>query len=157
MIKGLDLIITILASYLLIKGIWKGFVKEISGILAVISGVIASFMCHHHAQSFLAPYVGEKYVSLVAYAGVFILVYAAIMLLGNVIDKVLKSIMLGGFNRILGGLFGLIKALLWCAIITYGYTTAQTGLGFEHPQLVLDSAVYPFLVDFVAVLEKLLA
>jgi membrane protein required for colicin V production len=157
MIKGLDLIITILASYLLIKGIWKGFVKEISGILAVVSGVIASFMCHSFAQSLLSSYVGEKYVSVVAYAGVFILAYAAIMFLGNVIDKILKSIMLGGFNRILGGLFGLIKALLWCAILTYGYTTAQAGLGFEHPQLVLDSVVYPFLIDFVVVLERLLA
>jgi uncharacterized membrane protein required for colicin V production len=65
--------------------------------------------------------------------------------------------MLGGFNRILGGLFGLIKAILWCSIIAYGYTTAQSGLGFDHPQLVVDSLAFPFIIDFVEMLKSLLA
>jgi len=157
MIKGLDLVITLFSSYLLVKGIWKGFVKEVSGILAVVCGIIVSFMCHSVVEAVLAPYIGEKYVSIVAYASAFIFVYIGITVVGSLIDKILKSIMLGGFNRILGGLFGLIKALLWCSIITYGYTTAQSGLGFDHPQLVVDSLAFPFIIDFVEMLKSLLA
>jgi len=153
MVKGLDLVLTVFAAFLLVKGIWKGFVKEISGILAVVGGVIASFLLHGAAEGFLGAYIGPKYLAFVSYAILFIAVYLGIMLLGNLIDRVVKSVMLGGFNRILGGFFGLLKALLWTSLCVYAYSTLQEGIGFEHPALVADSAFYPFLLDFVALLE----
>ncbi|MEL0026792.1 MAG: CvpA family protein [Schleiferiaceae bacterium] len=153
MVKGLDLVLTVFAAFLLVKGIWKGFVKEISGILAVVGGVIASFLLHGAAEEFLGAYIGPKYLAFVSYAILFIAVYLGIMLLGNLIDRVVKSVMLGGFNRILGGFFGLLKALLWTSLCVYAYSTLQEGVGFEHPSLVSDSIFYPFLLDFVALLE----
>jgi len=153
MVKGLDLVLTVFAAFLLVKGIWKGFVKEISGILAVVGGVIASFLLHGAAEEFLGAYIGQKYLGFVSYAILFIAVYLGIMLLGNLIDRVVKSVMLGGFNRILGGFFGLLKALLWTSLCVYAYSTLQEGVGFEHPSLVSDSIFYPFLLDFVALLE----
>ncbi len=153
MVKGLDLVLTVFAAFLLVKGIWKGFVKEISGILAVVGGVIASFLFHGAAEEFLGAYIGPKYLAFVSYAILFIAVYLGIMLLGNLIDRVVKSVMLGGFNRILGGFFGLLKALLWTSLCVYAYNALQEGVGFEHPSLVSDSIFYPFLLDFVALLE----
>lgn len=153
MVKGLDLVLTVFAAFLLVKGIWKGFVKEISGILAVVGGVIASFLFHGAAEEFLGAYIGPKYLGFVSYAILFVAVYLGIMLLGNFIDRVVKSVMLGGFNRILGGFFGLLKALLWASLGVYAYSTLQEGVGFEHPAPVADSIFYPFLLDFVAMLE----
>tara|TARA_B100002019_G_C21222560_1_gene575558 strand:+ start:849 stop:1319 length:471 start_codon:yes stop_codon:yes gene_type:complete len=153
MVKGLDLVLTVFMAFLLVKGIWKGFVKEISGILAVVGGVITSFMLHSAAEEFLSPYVGPKYLGFVAYLILFIAAYLGIMLLGSFIDRVVKSVMLGGFNRILGGLFGLLKALLWTSLCVYAYSSLQEGVGFNHPGLVANSIFYPFLLDFVALLE----
>ena len=153
MVKGLDLVLTVFVAFLLVKGIWKGFVKEISGILAVVGGVITSFMLHSAAEEFLSPYVGSKYLGFVAYSILFIAAYLGIMLLGSFIDRVVKSVMLGSFNRILGGLFGLLKALLWTSLCVYAYSSLQEGVGFDHPGLVANSIFYPFLLDFVALLE----
>ena len=153
MVKGLDLVLTVFVAFLLVKGIWKGFVKEISGILAVVGGVITSFMLHSAAEEFLSPYVGPKYLGSVAYSILFIAAYLGIMLLGSFIDRVVKSVMLGSFNRILGGLFGLLKALLWASLCVYAYSSLQEGVGFDHPGLVANSIFYPFLLDFVALLE----
>ena len=153
MVKGLDLVLTVFAAFLLVKGIWKGFVKEISGILAVVGGVITSFMLHSAAEEFLSPYVGPKYLGFVAYSILFIAAYLGIMLLGSFIDRVVKSVMLGSFNRILGGLFGLLKALLWTSLCVYAYSSLQEGVGFDHPGLVANSIFYPFLLDFVVLLE----
>lgn len=153
MVKGLDLVLTVFVAFLLVKGIWKGFVKEISGILAVVGGVITSFMLHSAAEEFLSPYVGPKYLGFVAYSILFIAAYLGIMLLGSFIDRVVKSVMLGSFNRILGGLFGLLKALLWTSLSVYAYSSLQEGVGFDHPGLVANSIFYPFLLDFVALLE----
>ena len=154
MVKGLDLVLTVFVAFLLVKGIWKGFVKEISGILAVVGGVITSFMLHSAAEEFLSPYVGPKYLGFVAYSILFIAAYLGIMLLGSFIDRVVKSVMLGSFNRILGGLFGLLKALLWASLCVYAYSSLQEGVGFDHPGLVANSIFYPFLLDFVALLEQ---
>ncbi len=154
MVKGLDLVLTVFVAFLLVKGIWKGFVKEISGILAVVGGVITSFMLHSAAEEFLSPYVGPKYLGFVAYSILFIAAYLGIMLLGSFIDRVVKSVMLGSFNRILGGLFGLLKALLWTSLCVYAYSSLQEGVGFDHPGLVANSIFYPFLLDFVALLEQ---
>ena len=153
MTKGLDLVLTVFAAFLLVKGIWKGFIKEISSILAVAGGVIASFVLHGSTEGFLSAYIGPKYLGFMSYAILFISFYLGIMLLGNLIDRVVKSVMLGGFNRFFGGVFGLLKALLWASLCVYAYSTLQEGLGFEHPSLVADSMFYPFLLDFVALLE----
>ena len=153
MVKGLDLVLTVFVAFLLVKGIWKGFVKEISGILAVVGGVVTSFMLHSAAEEFLSPYVGPKYLGFVAYSILFIAAYLGIMLLGSFIDRVVKSVMLGSFNRILGGVFGLLKALLWTSLCVYAYSSLQEGVGFDHPGLVANSIFYPFLLDFVLLLE----
>lgn len=153
MVKGLDLVLTVFVAFLLVKGIWKGFVKEISGILAVVGGVITSFMFHSAAEEFLSPYFGPKYLGFVAYSILFIAAYLGIMLLGSFIDRVVKSVMLGSFNRILGGVFGLFKALLWTSLCVYAYSSLQEGVGFDHPGLVANSIFYPFLLDFVLLLE----
>jgi membrane protein required for colicin V production len=153
---GLDLVILILSAFLLIKGIWKGFVKEIAGIAAVLIGVVLSFLFHDRIEPTVGQYIGEEYLSFASYALIFIATYLAIMLVGNLLDRLLKSVFLGGINRVLGGAFGLIKAVLWCTLLTYGYLSLQGGIGFEHPSWILESKTYPFFVDAVDIFESFL-
>ena len=87
----------------------------------------------------------------------FVGVYLLVKLIGRLIDNVLKSIMLGGVNRILGGLFGGLKSALWFTIITYAYTVAKTNVGFDHPIWIQDSKCFPVLVDFAEILSNYLA
>lgn len=144
---ALDLIIVLFMAFLVAKGIWKGFVKEIAGIVAVVAGVLVAFTYHYSFSQVLEPYLGEKYLSIAAYVVLFLVTYIAAMLLGNLLDKILKTIMLGGINRLFGGLFGIIKAVLWLTLLTYGYTTLQEGVGFDHPDWITESMFYPFFID----------
>jgi membrane protein required for colicin V production len=152
---GLDLVIVVFCAFLVAKGIWKGFVKEIAGIVAVIGGVAVSFLFHAQVQPYMAAIVGERYVQLVSYVIVFLGFYLVVMLLGKLLDKILRSIMLGGVNRVLGALFGLIKACFWLTLLTFAYTKLHLGIGFNHPVWVTDSICYPFLLDLVSVGESL--
>lgn len=153
---GLDLVIVVFCAFLVAKGIWKGFVKEIAGIVAVIGGVAVSFLFHAQVQPHMAAFVGERYVQLVSYVIVFLGFYLVVMLLGKLLDKILRSIMLGGVNRVLGALFGLIKACFWLTLLTFAYTKLHLGIGFNHPVWVTDSICYPFLLDLVSVGESLI-
>jgi membrane protein required for colicin V production len=145
--QGLDLIIILFIAFLLIKGVWKGFVKEIAGIIAVGLAVVLSFLYHKDAAEFLANYLDEKYTTAVGYVVVFLVVYLTVMLTGNLIDKILKTVFLGGINRILGGVFGIVKSALWLTIASFAYQTAYEGIGFQHPEWIVDSQFYPFFVD----------
>ena len=69
---GLDLVVVVFCAFLLAKGIWKGFVKEIAGIVAVIGGVAVSFLSHAQIQPHISSFVAEKYVQLASYVLVFL-------------------------------------------------------------------------------------
>ena len=153
---GLDLVIVVFCAFLVAKGIWKGFVKEIAGIVAVIGGVAVSFLFHAQVQPYISAFVGEKYIQLVSYVIIFLGFYLIVMMLGKLLDKILRSIMLGGINRVLGALFGLIKACFWLTLLAFAYTKIHLGIGFNHPVWVTDSICYPFLLDFVSVGESLI-
>jgi membrane protein required for colicin V production len=153
---GLDLVVVVFCAFLVAKGIWKGFVKEIAGIVAVIGGVAVSFLFHAKVQPYISAFVGEKYIQLVSYVVIFLGFYLIVMMLGKLLDKILRSIMLGGINRVLGALFGLIKACFWLTLLTFAYTKIHLGIGFSHPVWVTDSICYPFLLDFVSVGESLI-
>lgn len=153
---GLDLVIVVFCAFLVAKGMWKGFVKEIAGIVALIGGVVVSFLFHAQVQPYMSTFVGETYVQLISYVIIFLGFYLIIMMLGKLLDKILRSIMLGVVNRVLGALFGLIKACFWLTLLTFAYTKIHLGIGFSHPVWVTDSICYPFLLDFVSVGESLI-
>jgi len=155
--QGLDLIIILFTAFLLIKGVWKGFVKEIAGIIAVGLAVVLSFLYHKDAATFFGNYLDGKYTTAVGYLVVFLAVYLVVMLAGNVIDKILKTVFLGGINRVLGGLFGLVKSALWLTIATYAYQSAYEGIGFQHPEWIIESQFYPFFVDLGEIAMSYLA
>ena len=76
---GLDLVIVVFCAFLVAKGIWKGFVKEMAGIVAVIGGVVVSFLFHAQVQPYIVSFVGEKYVQFVSYILVFIGFYLIVL------------------------------------------------------------------------------
>ena len=136
---------------------WKGFIKEIAGIIAVLLAVVLSFSLHDKVIDLLSNRLHFTYLSSTTYVLLFIGVYLLVKLIGGFIDNILNSIMLGGVNRILGGLFGGIKSALWFTIITYAYTIAKTNIGFDHPIWIRDSTCFPLLVDFAEILSNYLA
>ena len=155
--QGLDLVILIFTAFLLIKGVWKGFVKEVAGIIAVVLAVFISFRFHKDTAGYLVSFIDDKYATVTAYLVLFLAVYLAVMLFGNLLDKVLKSVFLGGVNRILGGVFGLLKSVLWLTLITFAYSAIKDGAGLHHPAWIIDSLFYPFLLDFTEIMSSYLA
>ncbi|HBB80583.1 MAG TPA: hypothetical protein DCZ98_02010, partial [Cryomorphaceae bacterium] len=55
--QGLDLVILIFTAFLLIKGVWKGFVKEVAGIIAVVLAVFISFRFHKDTAGYLVSFI----------------------------------------------------------------------------------------------------
>ena len=120
----LDIIIVILLLYGLIKGFSNGLVKEITGLLGLIIGVYVavnfSSYLHPKVTEFLEGY--EKFVPIITFTTLFVVSALAILLLGNLLDKLTRLLALGIISRILGSIFGVLKIVVLFSFLLFVLT-----------------------------------
>ncbi|MGA0895931.1 MAG: CvpA family protein [Flavobacteriaceae bacterium] len=115
--NGIDLIVLLFLGYGLISGFIKGIVVEIAGIIALILGLVGASKFSTLLGEFLSGYVNWnlKTVQIVSFILLFVVIIYVVGLLAKMITKTLKIIALGWINKLLGGVFGLVK---WCVILS---------------------------------------
>ena len=110
----IDIIIIILVLLTAFKGFSRGLIKELVSLISLIVGVyIASnfsvYVEKHLNYNF--PKI-EEYNTIISFALVFLIIYLSLKLAGIIIHKFVKTIQLNLINKILGLLFGTIKAII---------------------------------------------
>ena len=151
--NGLDILFIIILAVVLIRGLFRGVIKE----LASIAGVIASFFLANQYHGVLVPYLDKmmdlnEYARICSYALVFLACFLAIFLFSLLIRKFLKLVMLSWVDTLVGGGFGLIKGALICSLVLFVLTT------FLRPEtsLLTSSRLAPHLQMFTRTLGSLL-
>ena len=114
-----DIIIAALLIFGFVRGIMKGLFVEVASLVALIGGVYGAIHFSYFLGDFLKEYVSwsEEYISLAAFAGTFIIIIIIIALLGKVLTKLADFAALGILNKILGGVFGVLKIGLILSVI----------------------------------------
>jgi membrane protein required for colicin V production len=92
-------------------GLWRGLVREVVSL----AGWVIAFL----AANLLAGPVGERLPAdlvsrpelriLIAFVGIFIASLVITTLAGLILSKILSAVGLGGLDRMLGGLFGILR------------------------------------------------
>jgi len=109
----LDIIIAGLIAFFLIKGIFRGFFREIASLGGVIFGILAGNRYHPQMADCLKNYLPlEKYLPLVSFIILFIGVMIGFYLLGLLLHRLFKTLLIGWFDRTLGICFALIKGVI---------------------------------------------
>ena len=92
----------------------KGFFVEIASLIALIGGIYGAIYFSYFASDFLKDYVewSENYIALTAFAVTFIAIVVAVSSLGKVFTKMANFVALGMINKLLGGVFALLKSVL---------------------------------------------
>lgn len=108
-----DYVLLVLIALSAFVGLWRGFVKEAFSLITWIAAISLAIMFREYPAQLLEPYVANEMVSLAL--GGFI-IFILTMLIGGTIAKVLKNIInksnLGFVNRIMGLVFGVLRALV---------------------------------------------
>ena len=89
----------------------------------------------------LEAYVSSRFSFLVTYALLFLLVYLAIIGVGWGLRKVMSVSLLGWFDRLMGGLFGLGKAVLLASVLFM----VLTGVVAANAPVLRQSTTAPYL------------
>lgn len=97
----------------LLWGAWRGLVREIISILGwVLAFLAANLFAGPLAPSLPAAIPTPELRLLTAFLAVFIGTLAVTTLAGLLFSKLIRAIGLGGLDHVLGGLFGVARAVL---------------------------------------------
>jgi membrane protein required for colicin V production len=117
----IDIIIIIPVIWFIYKGYKKGFIIELASLAALILGVYAAIYYSGNIIYFLDDLfdIEKKYINIIAFALTFIVVVIVVMFIGKILEKIIKIVMLGFVNRIIGALFGIVKILIILSFLIF--------------------------------------
>ncbi len=115
----IDLVILVLAGLGLLSGLRSGLIRQVLGLAALIVAIVAGRMLALAVGNALAPIFGvsDPYVVWVGFLAIFVAVYIAAAIVGQIIMSLVKVLKLSAINRILGGAFGAAKMVLLLGVL----------------------------------------
>jgi membrane protein required for colicin V production len=152
-VNPFDLVLLAIVAVSLAAGLLKGLVREVFSLAGLVLGILLALV--------LAPVVAPSLERVIvirsaAYAAAFLLLFVATLivagLLGHFLTKLIEIAQLGGMNRLLGGVFGLVRGVLTAMILALGLTL----LFDPQTPFLAESRVLPHLEFGARLLAPLL-
>ena len=138
-----DVFIIIVLGYSIVRGLFRGLVKEVSSIFGVLGGFYAAYSYYPVvAKTFAGLVINPSYLNILSFLAIFCSVLIIISILGVVIKYLLNVAFLGWIDRLCGVFFGLIKGVL---IVTVLFIILTTFLPKGAP-LIKKSVLAPHVI-----------
>jgi len=154
--NSLDLFLLIPITLGFIFGLFKGLIKELISLVAIIAGI--------YGAKLFAPLVSEMLITTfafspatarpTAYIILFIAIGIGLLLAANAIDKIFDSLSLGGLNKLLGGIFGALKYALIVSVLLNIFDALDSRFNIVKQQTKENSIAYKPLMKFGPALWK---
>lgn len=108
----IDIVILIILVIAFVRGVIKGLFVEIAGILALILGIYAainySYKIAFYVKQTIVDWSDQTY-RVIAFVLTFLLVVLLVIFIGKLLTKLADITALGLVNKLLGGVFGVLK------------------------------------------------
>ena len=105
-----DILIIVVLGYSLVRGLFRGLVKEVSSIIGVLGGFYAAYTYYKVLAGLLAGLIHDtSYLNILSFLIIFCGVLIVVGVLGVVIKYLLNIAFLGWVDRIGGVIFGVLK------------------------------------------------
>ena len=114
----LDTVFAVILGYCLIRGVFRGLIKELSSIVGVMGGFYAAYSYYPYLARHLARWVTDPgYQRIISFLVIFVVVLLAVSFAGIVIKYLMNIAFLGWTDRICGLLFGSLKGVLIISVL----------------------------------------
>lgn len=116
-----DLLIALICSFTAIAGLRRGFVRELSGTVALLFALITPWLYRGNMDGAIqiATRLGPGSAHVLGMFIVGVATYVVVRVAAWVVDRVARLPVLSIFNTIAGGGIGLVKGVLSCWILLY--------------------------------------
>ena len=149
-----DIIIAAFLIFGFVKGLMRGLFVEVASLLALVAGIWGAIHFSYFIGAYLAEYVEweEQYITVASFALTFALIVLAISLAGKALTKIADFAALGLVNKILGGVFGLLKFGLILSIILLVFSKLNKTIPFVADEEQENSLLYEPVKDLAPML-----
>ncbi len=152
-----DIVIVSITVLLGLKGLLRGFIKEVFALIAIIGGIFVGSRVSGEVGNIVAPILALENNATIQVIG-FVLgligFWAIVYVLGIILSKIFAASGLGLFDRILGFIFGSAKIFLIFSVIAYGLYQVQSFKSLMDKK-VSKTIVFPFLIETGGFIVKL--
>lgn len=108
-----DILIVVILSFCLVRGGFRGLIREVSSVIGVMAGGYAAYTYYPDVDLLLGRWVSDpSYLSMISIVIIFCLVFVVISVIGIVIKHVMSISHLGWLDHVFGAGFGLLKGCL---------------------------------------------
>jgi len=140
--SAFDVLVLVIFLAFLARGIWIGFIRQISSLLAMLGGFLLAGYFDNEFYRLILPYFNDSHTAfLITYILLFIAFFFLIKLVGLGLTKVMDITLSTWFDRVVGGLFGIFKGIFVTSLIFVVITSYLSGSN----KYLNKSITYPFL------------
>ena len=149
----IDIILLICFVPALIGGIRKGLINQVVSIISFVLGVWMSFEFATLAGEWLSEYIeaSQEVLNIVAFALIIIAVSIILSLAGKLLEGIFKLVHIGWMNRVLGGLFSLLKSALIIGLILMAFDSFNSNFHKVPEEVLTESILYGLIKDLAEV------
>ncbi len=148
----LDIAIIVIIAASAIWGIFKGFVRQVVSIVALLLGIWCAFKFTAYlsaqVKELLSLSIAQNSLHIIMFVAIFIVVMILAHFIGKGIEGIIKLSMLGWLNRLMGFLFGAIKATIILSVCVYITNYLNRMFHIIPHEFLAGSKGYAFLEHF---------
>lgn len=117
--NAIDIICLVIILFLMLLGLWQGFFRGIFRLVAWAGGIVGAYFACDLLSDFISSTLQASAFStkLVCMCIGFLVPFLLFLFIGRLLNHLTEGTTVGRVDRILGGIFGVIKALLICFVL----------------------------------------
>ncbi|MDR1100560.1 MAG: CvpA family protein [Treponema sp.] len=118
----IDIIFVVLAILLAVRCYLRGFLGELMSMGAFVLGVLAALFFYENGGEFIRKkFMPDMEIipRILAFIALFLIVFLLVKILGSILKEIIEGIKLGGVDRILGAVFGLVEGVIVISLILF--------------------------------------
>ena len=149
--QTIDIIFAVFILLMVIHGYVKGFVAEIFSWAAPVLAIGVAVFLYRAGAGFIRERTMQnvKYVpEILAFAAIFIIIIMLVKMLEHLLKDVVEGAKLGGVNKLLGLVFGIIEGVIVVSIILFVLTVQPF---FNASKVLGDSFFAQLLLPLVQI------
>ncbi len=126
-------------------GISKGLVRQLASFIALITGIWAGWHFSEIVSKWISgilPSLNSNTISIISFALIFIAVVIIVNYIGYLSSKLIKIILLGWLDRLLGLFFAILKYSFIISIFIYLLESLDKIYHFLPQKDISESAIY---------------
>ncbi|MDR2349772.1 MAG: CvpA family protein [Deltaproteobacteria bacterium] len=151
--NALDIALTVVLSYFLLRGLFRGLVKEIVGILGLFVAFWVAATWWQTGAEHLTPVTDKaSYRGVLSFVIIYLVVYFLVGLVSVFVDKIVKLTLTPVVSSIFGGVLGLLKGAALSVILL----TAVTAFLFTSDSFFEKSMAWSHAKPLVEELKSFL-